>query len=557
MRNGRSRIPVDVVLEILGHLGPPLTYTSLGLQPTMNAVRYRTLRNLALVCREYHYHTLPFLFEIIYIDLSPDEVREGPLHFYTRFYRSIVDGDERARTLATHVRTCVIDSSISLNRLDCALPYKVLEFLPNLRELHGYCLSITNDFLSAAASLPPLQVLRIEECTVPELLDKSSLKTFADLHVTHMYHTISDEPEEEIQITQLVQHYPISHIKSLTSRSRIDFYFLNGLITSHSPMNRLEHITISSLECNEEYPTALSDFLKVVPVLKTLHIEEFLYQIDDVEDFDIVPCTTYTTPPNLEHLHASLPALKAMIPGSSVSSIGIAREDTAPDSPMPIYGDKGPRFWAPYAEAFTKSLKPIVSMDVPMDLYTSLHFAKYFPALRTLTVRPKHWNWYNVDAYVWDDADLALDSGPDEVRVSFCEFNSQPVDIVTDQFQTSFSRSWHSFSKRGTHILNSPSCSFSMTTMNLHYLSYMNKPKKVTSLPPTSGHANYLTIPCILCIKVSRRSNGLLFQINSLQTSTAVRPIESLCVECLSKPYFTSSAMNCWRSALQFIHILD
>lgn len=439
MQNSHNRIPGDVMLEIVRHLGPPLIYTSLSLKPTLDDVRHQTLRNLALVCREYHHHLLPSLFKTIYFyrSLNPKQTPGSPLHFCARFCKSVVDGHEHAQTLARHVKTYIIDgltlgtpqTGLSPEE-DFVFASKAVAFFTNLQELHVSGWSITNDFLCATASLPPLQVLRLEGCRVPQHLDESLLKKFSTLQVTHLYDndmqvTIcwgADGILEEIGGSkQLFSHYPMSHTKHLTNRSRTNFCLLNGLASSCAPMDHLEHVKLGCVETNEAYPNALASLLKRVPTLKTLHIEEIQYQIEDPDDPSWMPRTTYPMLPYLEHLHAHLPALKAMIPGSSVSSIGIAREDICPSWGRRVYEEKGPHFWKPYTEAFMKSLKPIVSMDVPLNFYTSVHFAKHFPDLSTLTVRPKHWNWYKVNTYEWevDDADLAVDYGPDEVESNY------------------------------------------------------------------------------------------------------------------------------------------
>ncbi|KAF5310098.1 hypothetical protein D9619_010356 [Psilocybe cf. subviscida] len=442
-QDGHNRIPGDVMLEIVSHLGPPLMYTADG-TPPINVDRHRTLRDLALVCREYHHHLLPFLFETIYVRraLNSAQAANPPSQFYARFCRSVVDGDKRARTLATHVRTYVIVGSPQSHTRgihDFAFSTKALTLFPNLRELQVYGLSITNDFLSAAVSLPPLQVLRIEGCRVPEAFDESLLKKFSILQVRHLYdHKMTIDIyndatvlAENNQSQQLIRHYPMSCVKYLTSGDRTHFDFLNGLASSHAPMDQLEHVKFNILEINEIYPEALSDFLKVAPALRTLHIEEIQYRIDNTTDFTLVPNTAYPTLPKLEYLHANLPALVAIIPGSSVSSIGIAKESIWPEMLMPVYDAKGTGFWKPYAEAFIKSRKPIVSMDVPMNFYISIQFANYFLDLRSLTIRPKHMNWYNVDRYVrgwsWPYEDLALDGGPDEIIALFLDaWDSHP-----------------------------------------------------------------------------------------------------------------------------------
>lgn len=457
MRNGHNRIPADVMLEIVSYLGSPLIHTSGDLKPTPDDLYYHTMRSLALVCREYHHHLLPFLFKTIYLyrSLIPNKTPDSPLHFCARFCKSIVDGDIRARTLAKHVRTYIIDGlKLGKQRTgpgaeeDFIFASKAVAFLSNVQELYVSGWSITNDFLAAAASLPPLQVLRLEGCRVPMPLYESLLMKFSTLQVTHLYDndmnvvTVSDWDEYPLWDTyrseQLFKHYPLSDTKYLTNRSRTNFYLLNGLASSYAPMDHLEHVKLGCIETCEAYPKALPNFLKRLPALKTLHIEELQYQIGDPEELDYLSRTTYPMLSSLEHLHAHLPALETMIPGSCVSSIGIARECIGPAVGRPVYNQKGPNFWKPYTEAFTKSFKPIISMDVPMDFYTSIHFAKHFPDLGTLTIRPKHWNWYKVSIYDWevDDADLALDCGPDEVEfrlfLVFCDTSPKYLSLWSD-----------------------------------------------------------------------------------------------------------------------------
>ena len=147
MQNSRNRIPGDVVLEVISHLGPPMILIA-GRQ-ILDPVRRRTLRKLALTCREYYHRVLPFLFEVVYIYESPCPPRT--LRFCTRFCRSVLRGNERARTLARLVRTYIIQASGPPKegaKPDCIVSCKVVPFFLNLRELHAIYLPITNDFLS-------------------------------------------------------------------------------------------------------------------------------------------------------------------------------------------------------------------------------------------------------------------------------------------------------------------------------------------------------------------------------------------------------------------------
>ncbi|KAF5310247.1 hypothetical protein D9619_010293 [Psilocybe cf. subviscida] len=411
-------IPMDIFIEILKQLGPSQEYKHAMVD--MHSLRNRTIQSMALVCCDFYLHFFPYLFENVYI--YADRAHGYTPSRYARFFESIVRGDQRARTLATYVKTYAIvyfnlagkshnfpESQLLEEHLSRYV--KAVGFMSTLRELNLFHSSITNDLLHATQALSALNVLRIEGCNVPYPLDTSALRHFATLKTTSVYEKNTSfrdkDGNESESCHQLFRHFCLSHTRYLEIEA-VDFSVLDAL-ASLPPMVHLQQLHISYLVIDDNIP-AISAALKAMPELTSLQIGRIEYCVDGVP---FKHSTKFPPLPMLESIRAQLPVLQAIVPRSLISSVSIAEEDIVFVGPV-LY-EKDGAFWKPVAEAFKKSQCPMEKRDIPMSFYCNVSFASYFPDLRLLTIRPKHINWFDKN----DAADVPFGGQPDEVITTF------------------------------------------------------------------------------------------------------------------------------------------
>lgn len=452
-----SKIPLDIFLEVISHVGPPQTYKRalVDVQPEMGSLRNRTIRSMALVCRGFYFRFFPYLFENVFI--LHDETSGPKSAHCARFCESIARGDQRARTLAAYVKTYAIAhfdlpkasqpwTEPRILEEDLFLYSKALGFMSNLRELYLFQSSITSDLLHATQSLPPLRVLRIEGCNVPYPLDEQALRIFSSLQTATVYESNTSLYDQDGNASepcqQLLKHFCLSHTERLEIEAELHYTFLNGL-ACHSPMLHLQSVHISRLFINE-HRSALSGALKLMPNLESLRIGHIEYDLDTGGGMTLTQPETFSPLPILKSVYAPLSVLLGIVPGSLVTSIGIAEEDISFE---PVPYEKDDTFWTPVANVFRTSQRPIQELDVPMSFYCNISFARLFPQLKMLTVRPKHFNWYDEN----DMTDSRFDEEPDGVCV-FWQVTQGVLLLMTrstvmSQIILTFLQSWQDYPK--------------------------------------------------------------------------------------------------------------
>lgn len=360
---------------------------------------------MALVCRDFYWHVFPFLFENVYICRYDAKRDKAPPNFLA-LCRSIVVGDERARSLAAYVKRCAIvaydvdrnygfvlqDEEQELFILSTAVAY-----MSNLHELYLWRTSITSDLVSSTTILPSLKLLRLETgCDILKPLELTLLKDLSPLRVTHVIVKGVGFFDPMTKEGRALRRLWLSSAERLTCDGIYDT-FCRALESLH-PMLNLQYLHLISVSIDTARPKTLSDALAGMSSLKSLHISRINYRREELifsraeDTFVFEPCTSFPKLPLLEHIHAPIPALQAMVPSSHIFSIGISSEYLEPSSPVPYPNDVA--FWAQCAGVFNKSKSPITVLDIPFAFYHSVPIAELFPELRHLTIRPAHYNWH-------------------------------------------------------------------------------------------------------------------------------------------------------------------
>lgn len=352
---------------------------------------------MSLVCRYFYHHLYPFRLETMFFvndDINQSKYKLSHCH---RFCQAIVDGDIRARTLARYVKRCAI-GCFNLNGSGAAVEKqlsactKALSFMTSVHELHIFRTSVTNEILNAILSLPPLTALRLDDCDVPRALDKRLLRQFSTLRATHIFIRGTFSSDEQLHATdQFLNSLCVSYTKSLTCNGSTSFHLLKALV-SLGPLEHLNHLHIGVLHL-AQYKEFLSDALSSLPGLRHLHLGEILHwrrQSDNTIPFDPHMYTNFPKLPRLGYIHAHVPVLEALIPGSQVTTIGIAGETLNLD---PVTYTNNDMFWQALTAIFQNSRRPIYELDVPSIFYRRINFALQFPHLRCLKVRMLHLNW--------------------------------------------------------------------------------------------------------------------------------------------------------------------
>lgn len=437
-----KRIPLEIFFEILNHYEPVPNYydQTHTFRPGWKSVRFDALNSMALVCRDFSVWFQPLLFETAWMGMSTygAKLNDVKLLGCSRFAKAIVDGNYRARVLAMHVKRYVVggpdlktnhwneDFRLPLGAEDQHLIFsRALCFMPNVREVHISQHSITDELLRAIVHLPSLLALRLDLFNVPQPLDEGLLQQFAALEVKHMLVSAvgNDTPAE----AQFFSHLSMSQTETLTGSHNIGSHIFKGLSMLPAPMQNLTYLEFErsiSIE-SDDHQTVLLDAIRAMPALTVIHLDEITHSSGNAHTFRP---HSYPSPPKLhelEYIHAHLPVLEALVPGSNVTSIGIANEVYSFLSVVPY--PKHREFWERLAVVFNKSQQPINSLNVPMLFYTSVPFADRFPGLRYLILRPTHRNW--VDDAVYTPG-LFVDN-PSHVSIVLGMFKTHGVAILT------------------------------------------------------------------------------------------------------------------------------
>lgn len=402
-----SRIPLEIFSEILSYMGPAPQHDAniSDWIPDAECPMTCAIRSLSLVCRHFHHLLFPMRLHTIFVVNDRGDQSQFKLLHCRRFCRAIVDGNVRARALAASVERFAIGrfDLTATGRLlveeELSVYAEALPFMSNLRTLHLFQTSITDGLLNAILSLPPLKVLRLGDCNVPHSLDRTLLRQFSTIQATHIATWGPFSGSNEHATDQFLRALCMSHTTTLTCTPGTTFRLFKGL-ASLGPMEHLTKIRIGLLHL-DEYDGLFFDVLSATPALKHLHVAAIAHSYSNPKEEVFKAKSKSPNLPHLEYLHAHMPALEAFIPGSRVSTVGIAREKLGI---IPVYYPRGLEFWQTLAALIMKSQRPIEEMDVPMLFYTNICFATHFPGLRRLTLRLQHFNW------VYDSS---LDSLPD------------------------------------------------------------------------------------------------------------------------------------------------
>ncbi|KAF5310202.1 hypothetical protein D9619_010276 [Psilocybe cf. subviscida] len=421
-----SEIPLDIFFEIFSHFEPANKYKSSvhDIKPEMTTLRNRTLHSMALVCRDFYHHLFPLLFENVYVSESgatSNDKKGGPSHC-ARFCRSIVEGNEQARRLATYTKRFAIDGLDVHNNNETQQQKpekeqslstfsKAIAYMANLQEL--YLCYTTNDLLHSAICLQALNLLRLECCGVSEKLDASLLAKFSTLHVARVFAEQKLSYGDSFPYENFTRHLCMSQTERFASEVCVDGSVLRGLASSSSPMQCLQYLSLGEVYIDRVEPELISSVLSMMPALKFLHIAEVHYHGCDW-DLDMEfsrqfrQWSSYPKLPQLAHIHAPLYAVEALVPDSHASSVGFTSEYLNGSIRLQIAHPSDDRFWHDCASFLNASKHYMLRLGIPAALYWRVHFATQFPELRRLTVRTEHCNWDAV--FLWHSPETTIKS---------------------------------------------------------------------------------------------------------------------------------------------------
>ncbi|KAF5310251.1 hypothetical protein D9619_010297 [Psilocybe cf. subviscida] len=383
-----SPLPAELYLEIFEHLKPP---------ENPEAPREtHDLRSLAQVCRYFCAVMMPRIFEVVFIDGGADENHSG-----TSFCQSICNGDQTALTAASHVKIFRITStSVDLGwsyKEFLSLYAKAILRMRNLVEISLVQTSITNGLLKAIVSLPGLKKLVLQGCNPrklrQQLLDQLSHLQLETLYVENLDMDEEDDEEHSAPARAFFTRLPLQNVVILKALCP----YVSEQILALPPLLNLQDFHALSLRVGVNFP----DILSKMPNLKRLEIHSLDFPSSDTIFRGHLP-----TLHHLQEVCAPMVVLEKVIPGSSISSIEVSYRVHCGSNYDKLSEPRDAE-----VKLLSKSRRPITSLKVPFSFYTATQFSVAFPALRSLAIRPSHFNYEDGNHAYW------LQESVEEVRV--------------------------------------------------------------------------------------------------------------------------------------------
>ena len=307
---------------------------------------------------------LPWIFENVqsverdsYSQISSTR----PSTVSAKFCRNVLDGDTTALFLAKHIKRWTFSGSpVESNWPPAFLSmyFETFRYMSNLLELSLSNIIIPRDFFRRLVGVPTLETLKIDNCSLDNIVLRKHLKQFEFLSLKHL--TLAHQTPKS-DIVRLLPHINLSSL----IRLELDI----------SPLLETLPLSDGSLPLEEFYldvandPLRLAEFLEKTPNLNVLRVGRFSPFIGRrLPPFTINPQVI----PRLTKIDANWDVLEQIVPGRPISCLGLG--------PLSHYWD------ANNVKILTLSTKRIVQLKLTWYL-NGAPIWTYLPDLESLEVR--------------------------------------------------------------------------------------------------------------------------------------------------------------------------